>query len=99
MVLADSKLLSPVLGTVVSTPKPEVADTSLGKIPELLAKAACMLMVVVEDRRSGKPESIILPWGGWTAEEVSFLSCARANGFPSEIDLLGFFLLLAPDVG
>jgi hypothetical protein len=35
MVLADSKLLSPVLGTVVSTPKPVVANTSLGKIPEL----------------------------------------------------------------
>ena len=57
-----------------------------------------MLMVVVEDRGSGKPESIILPLGGWTAEEVSFLSCARANGFPSGIDLLGFFLFLAPDV-
>ena len=58
-----------------------------------------MLMVVVEDRGSGKPESIILPLGGWTAEEVSFLSCARANGFPSGTDLLRFFLLLSPDVG
>ena len=47
-----------------------------------------MLMVVVADRGSGKPESII-----------SFLSRSRANGFPSGIDLLGFFLLLAPDVG
>ena len=58
-----------------------------------------MLVVVVEDRGSGKSESIILPLGGWTAEKVSFLSCARANGFLSGRDLLRFFLLLSPDVG
>ena len=82
VVSAKSKLLSPVLGILVATPKPVAMDIALGRIPALSPKAGCVLMVVT-NRESGNPDCAVLTLGGWAAGEVRTLSCAGATGFPN----------------
>ena len=63
VVLAKSKLLSPVLGILVASPKPVAMDTALGRMPGLSPRAGCVLLVVA-NREAGEAAGMMLTRGG-----------------------------------
>lgn len=102
-ILANSELLSHMLGILVATPKPVVVDMPLGRTPQVSLRVRWVLTVVPNaeagDVKTVKPGCIMLPLGGWAAGGVGPTACARAASFPNRKESSGCCPPQAPNVG